>query len=134
MHGPAIVAKWSPPILRPPMSITVRLPCVTWLEASLNGRLMGMVWSTPGATSSASSRTSSTSPTTPITCCASPSITWARAPVASTRVTTSDTSSGVASCLITIIISSCNLSNRRVLRAWDGVRVGRVLPRRRTPS
>ena len=86
------------------MSITVRLPWVTWLEASLNGRLMGIVWSTPGATSSARSRTSSTSPTAPITCWASPSITCARAPVDSTRETTADTSPGVASSLITIII------------------------------
>ena len=116
------------------MSMTVRLPCVTWLEASLNGRLMGIVWSTPGATSRARSRTSSTSPITPITCCAAPSITCARAPVDSTLETTSETSSGVASSLITIIISSWNLSDWRVLRAWDGVRVGLVLPRGRTPS
>ena len=49
----------APDLAARPTSTTVRLPWVTWLEASLNGRLMGIVWSTPGATSSARSRTSS---------------------------------------------------------------------------
>ncbi len=35
VHGPAIIAKWSPPTLRPAMSSTVRAPWVIWLEASL---------------------------------------------------------------------------------------------------
>ena len=94
--GPAISAKCSPPILRPPMSSTVRSPCVICEEASLYGLRIGMTRSTPGCPSSPRLSTlasCSTSPIAPITVTRAPWLRWARAPARSIFSTTAATSS-----------------------------------------
>ena len=94
--GPAISAKLSPPILRPPMSSTVRSPCVICAEASLYGLRIGTTRSTPGWPSSPRLSTlasCSTSPIAPITVTRAPSMRWARAPARSIFSTTAATSS-----------------------------------------
>ena len=92
VHGPAIVAKCSPPIRRPSISRTVRCSRRYWSEASLYGLRIGTRWSTPGAPSSPRLATCSRSPIAPITVTSSPAEMWACAPTDSTRLTTASIS------------------------------------------